>query len=282
MRCDSPFLVTKKDSGERVPVPCGRCPPCKVRRVNDWVFRLLQEDKNHTRSLFVTLTYDTETVPISPNGFMTLKKSDLQNFFKRLRKRIGIKGLKYYACGEYGSTNKRPHYHAIIFGVEHIDDIAHAWTLDGKPIGMVHIGNVSGDSIAYTMKYIDKKPVIPQHSRDDRLKEFPLMSKGLGKSYVEDQSILRYHKADLMRLFVTLPGGYRKSLPRYYRQKIYTQEEQDQQADMIDALIKDNEQLEELRHIQNGYTQKSYTELKDQARFNRYNNFYHKLKNRDL
>ena len=107
MPCDTPYSVKPKGWLNAIDVPCGKCPNCKKRRVNEWVFRLQEEDKVSSTSYFITLTYDTVVVPISPNGFMTLKKRDLQLFWKRLRKAIG-KGpkIRYYAVGEYGSKSK--------------------------------------------------------------------------------------------------------------------------------------------------------------------------------
>lgn len=156
MACDSPFFVTPKGRFSAVPVPCGRCPPCKQRRVNSWVFRLMQEEKRSSSAYFVTLTYDTRFVPISDNGFMTLRKKDYQDFMKRLRKLSPHVSIKYYAAGEYGSKFNRPHYHAIMFNVPDIELFAKAWSLDGIQLGAVHVGSVTGDSIAYTMKYIAK------------------------------------------------------------------------------------------------------------------------------
>lgn len=148
--CDSPYWVMPKMGIEKVPVPCGRCPICKHRRVNTWVFRLSQELKRSVSGHFVTFTYDTRHVPISDNGFMTLRKKHFQDFMKRLRK-LEPNHLKYYAVGEYGTHNNRPHYHAIIFNVLDTGSYASAWEF-----GQIHIGHVSSDSIAYTMKYIDK------------------------------------------------------------------------------------------------------------------------------
>ena len=44
MACDSPYYTTMANM-QKVPVPCGRCPPCRKTRINQWVFRLQQEDK---------------------------------------------------------------------------------------------------------------------------------------------------------------------------------------------------------------------------------------------
>ena len=53
------------------------------------------------------------------NNPIILKKSDFQKFIKRLRKDYDI---KYFACGEYGDKTLRPHFHAILFGVNFSDD----------------------------------------------------------------------------------------------------------------------------------------------------------------
>lgn len=175
--CYTPFCVKKDD--REYSVPCGKCPQCTARRVSGWSFRLMEEEKVSTSAHFITLTYDTNHIHITPNGFMGLKKRDVQLFFKRLRKAHGkslaFKGkrIKYYACGEYGGRSMRPHYHIILFNAE-IELIQSAWQL-----GQVHYGKVSGASVGYTLKYISKPSKIPLHRNDDRVREFALMSKGL-------------------------------------------------------------------------------------------------------
>lgn len=171
-RCITPFY--KKDGTG--PFPCGRCPSCRARRASDWSFRLMQEEKNHTTSFFITLTYDTDHVPISKNGFMSLDKIHLQLFFKRLRKiNKNFDGkFKYYAVGEYGGRSRRPHYHIIAFSTE-IPVIERAWEL-----GSVHYGTVTGASIGYTLKYMTKPKKCPEHRNDDRVPEFSLISKEWG------------------------------------------------------------------------------------------------------
>lgn len=72
------------DGARVVLVPCGKCPKCLRDRQNGWMFRLQQEIKDSLNCQFVTLTY--ETTPKSFNGHGTLQKSDLQKFFKKLRK----------------------------------------------------------------------------------------------------------------------------------------------------------------------------------------------------
>lgn len=98
----------------------------------------------------------------------TLFNDDLQKFWKRLRKRLGKK-IKYYACGEYGDENGRPHYHAIIFGHDFRNDRYRIEDSNSYPVyrspelekiwtyGFSRIGSVSMDSASYVAGYVMKK-----------------------------------------------------------------------------------------------------------------------------
>jgi len=222
--CITPYTVKLKiptELGTQIPVPCGKCPFCLKRRVSGWSFRLMQEDKSSISSLFITLTYDTQHVPISDCGRMTLNKKHTQLFWKRLRKASGKnhKKILYYICGEYGTKTFRPHYHAIVFNAN-IDLIQAAWDY-----GNVHFGTVSEASVGYTLKYMSKPPRIPMYKADKRLPEFSLMSKGIGKGYITDATI-KYHNDDFInKQILTLPGGQLVSMPRYYRKKIFTEQQ---------------------------------------------------------
>ncbi|QCS37351.1 replication initiation protein [Tortoise microvirus 90] len=228
MACDFPYSIQNptwplRSKTKFIPVPCGKCPECCMRRSNNWQFRLLQQEKASSSASFVTLTYNTDHVPMSKRGFMTLCKTDFQDFMKRLRyyHPKGAK-LRYYAVGEYGSKTFRPHFHAIIFDLDR-EQLPKAWTL-----GDIHIGDVSGASVAYTTKYMHKGKMIPVHSNDDRIPEFSLMSKKLGANYLTPQMVA-YHQADLTRNYVTLEGGVKVAMPRYYREKIYSEEQRNLQ-----------------------------------------------------
>ena len=205
--------------GAAYQVPCGKCPACLKRRRNDWSLRLYEELKVSDTACFVTLTY--EDPPLSFNGIPTLVKRDLQLWMKRLRKRNKTK-IKYYAVGEYGTLSDRPHYHAIMFNVEQgnfqsYPSITKAWDK-----GHVHVGAVSRASISYTTGYVMSGNWTPRCELDDRQPHFSLMSKGLGKSYIENPEIIRYHRENLDQLYVTNRGNIKVAMPRYYRDKIFT------------------------------------------------------------
>jgi len=226
MACFSPFIVdTPHLPEQKTPVPCGRCAHCKKVRTDQWVFRLMEEDKVSTSSYFITLTYNTDHVPISENGFMTLCRKEGPKFWKRLREHASrkfpyAKPIKYYLCGEYGSQRKRPHYHAIVFNVPDPELFYDAWDK-----GKVDVGNVAGASIAYTVGYLAKESKIPLFERDDRVPEFSQMSKGLGKSYVDNMRQVNYHKADYTRQFVVDHQNKKIPMPKYYKDIIYSDQE---------------------------------------------------------
>lgn len=210
-QCDTPFTVESIKKG-RVPVPCGKCPNCFARRISGWSFRLMQEDKRSNSSHFITLTYDTEHVPITKNGYMSLSKRDVQLFIKRLRKAQTSKvfnsdgkkradPIKYYAAGEYGGKTRRPHYHIILFNGE-LEKIQLCWQL-----GNVHYGVVSAASVGYTLKYMSKPQKGALHANDDRVPEFSLMSKGIGENYLTPEMV-KWHKADdVNRVYATTLDG---------------------------------------------------------------------------
>lgn len=187
--CITPFQLKERDkvTGEFVQVPCGKCPDCLARLISGWSFRLVQEGKDADSALFVTLTYNTDSVPLTRAGYMTLQKADVQKFMKRLRfAHTGAKPIRYFAVGEYGGKTMRPHYHLILFNSDYAS-IMTAWeNRDGRPLGNTFFGyDCSEAAIGYTLKYMMKPGKIPLHRNDDRVPEFRLMSKGLGANYLK-------------------------------------------------------------------------------------------------
>jgi len=279
MACLSPVYRNVKE--QWLPVPCGGCVSCRRRRTDAWVFRMLQEEKRSTSAFFITLTYDPAHVPISPNGFMTLDKAEFPRFMKRLRKLTDAK-LKYYACGEYGTDNKRPHYHAIIFNVPDEALIFEAWSLDGVNFGRVDVGQVSDKSIAYTVAYASKHNWHPDHSRDDRVPEFSLMSKGLGSNYVTP-AVSKYHKADLSRMYLTKEGGDKIAMPRYYRDRIFDEDERAAQPSIIELSVGEKNTANYKRFLRlYGDTDLTYLQYLQTQRDAAVNSFRSSIKTRNL
>lgn len=244
-----------RDGYSTTVVPCGRCPLCRKRRINGWAFRLLQELKTAETAVFLTLTYDPETVPVSFNGLANLEKSDLQKFFKRLRKNWNIQGLKYYACGEYGENTRRPHYHAIIYNIpyKHLYNAGAALNEQGLQNiwkhGLIHIGTVTENSVYYTLKYLQKSKWEPFADYDDRNPEFQIMSKKIGANWLTEKNA-NWLKAT-KKPYITTVDGQKQTIPRYYKDKIFDKEEKRRlhKANPIPPVeISEREKAENIRH----------------------------------
>lgn len=273
--CTSP--ITLQGPPPRV-VPCSKCPECRSRRVSGWSLRLMRQDRLSSNSQFLTLTYDsektdTEGKPLpnrTPNGFTTLNKRHVQLFIKRLRfycpEYAG--SLKYYACGEYGSRTKRPHYHIIMFNAPSIEQIRKAWGM-----GIVYPGSVREASVGYCLKYINKGRTVPAHRRDDRQPEFQLVSKGLGANYLTPRMIA-WHQADpVNRVYAPMEDGKKAHLPRYLRERIFTDDQKQQiklhyeqkflteQFEALDGLLPHEIRAQKKAREEVDLNQKAYTPL---------------------
>lgn len=152
--------------------PCGRCIKCRLKYSRDWAIRIMHEaqvyDMDGFSNSFVTLTYNDANLP--PNG--SLVKKDMTDFIKRLRERLRNKigcPIRYFYCGEYGETTKRPHYHICLFGYDFPDrifykknelgdDLFYSPFLESVwPFGFNTVGSLTFDSAAYCARYILKK-----------------------------------------------------------------------------------------------------------------------------
>lgn len=193
MNCLHPFTVDRGDAftpfGHDVrffQVPCGHCTACRIQRTSEWSIRLLHELAFYDSSVFLTLTYDDDHIPVSPTGYPTLVKRDAQLFLKRLRKALPDRKIKYFLCGEYGDTTFRPHYHAIMFDVDTKDQeiIDKCWTQ-----GFTMLGTVTKDSCKYVTGYVQKKLYgdgAKEYESRGIQPVFKLSSQGLGKRYALD------------------------------------------------------------------------------------------------
>ena len=144
----------------------------------------MHEFDYHKKGVFVTLTYSNEYLP----PHYSLRKKDLQLFFKRLRKHFTLSKIKYYASGEYGEETHRPHYHAVIFGISPIE---YRKIQEDRQVwhhGHVDIGySVDQKSASYTAKYAAKR-LGNQQDWHPRQKPFQLCSQGIGKQYALDNA----------------------------------------------------------------------------------------------
>lgn len=271
MACITPYTITRNRDEWQTDktdfttvtrsVPCGKCPECKKKRSSDWTFRLKQQKKDSSNSIFLTLTYDNDHLPfispcgeIAPTGINevselqefiqikdlqeTLVKRDLQLFFKRLRNKTKNK-LKYYAVGEYGSRTKRPHYHAILFNTpkQWNDTIRDNTFLNTWNKGHIRVDECNGATMRYVTQYI-QKPQIYIQPNSAKEKEFSIMSKGIGLNHLTP-GMIKYYKENFTKI-ITADGGSKQQLPRYFVDKIFNPYEKTLLAEITNQYMEEN------------------------------------------
>lgn len=213
----NPYIATSKD-GKHIPVPCGKCIDCRKDYQKEWTFRLSQEMRRCRVPVFITLTYNDENVPLGDvdgEPQTVLVKSDLQKFFKRLRKNGGdlLKEMRYFAIGEYGSKTNRCHFHAVIMApnlvyVKDLDTVVKkSWTF-----GFSLCKFCTDKQVHYVCKYMNKLD-----SRPHLVKPFRLYSRSIGLNYLT-QKVIDYYLSTFDR--TCLNGSCRIGLPRYYKRKL--------------------------------------------------------------
>lgn len=231
-------------------VPCGKCLACRINKRREWTLRLCHEEVFSDTAYFVTLTYDEEHLPIA-GDFPAVYKPDIQLFMKRLRKDVAKYDpeirIRFFLNSEYGERTERPHYHMLLFNVPEKKMFQDARTIRrGRSTsftcpylsqiwgnGNVEFGIASKERAGYCAKYfIDRKEI------DSRLQpNFSLMSRrpGIGFAYQEQIA----DKVQKLGLHACLnSSGTYVALPRYYRDKIYTEEQRrDQFLEMLGSQL---------------------------------------------
>ncbi|AXH73616.1 MAG: replication initiator protein [Microviridae sp.] len=212
---------------------------CRVDYSRNWALRCSHELQFHSEACVVTLTYDDEHLPPG----QTLVKKDFQEFIHALRNRCRSKNrhgkwiqsrVTYFASGEYGENLGRPHYHAILYGVDFPDKIRVDTAADGSPLysseackqiwgkGNITVGVVTYASAAYIARYIMKK-ITGEHAPywyEHRIPEFALMSTrpAIGKRWV-DEFLSDIYPSDFI-----IYKGKKHKVPRYYDKQLKKRE----------------------------------------------------------
>lgn len=218
-----------REASHEIELPCGRCVGCRLERSRQWAVRCMHEAQLHEENSYVTFTYEINPV--------SLVYRDFQLFMKRLRSECGA--VRFFMCGEYGELDRRPHYHALLFGYRP-KDLLYFATKNGFKLytsaqltriwGLGHcvIGNVSFESAAYVARYIMKKvtgdaasdhyKVVDKLSGEvlDIVPEFCNMSRrpGIGAAWVDK------FRSDIYPKDYCVVNGNKSVLPRFYDKRL--------------------------------------------------------------
>ena len=230
-----------------------------------WSLRLIYELSEANAASFLTLTYSPEYYPKDCG----LHKEDLQKFFKRLRINLQREyhefapKIRYYAVGEYGSETMRCHYHAIVFGLNDLDDkhrdivrkswpYCEPWLFDKQRRRKSGMQEVTPDDINYVTGYVQKKldGELARETYGDRQPPFAICSQSLGLGFAQE------NKDRLINNGWTYFKGHRVSIPRFYCEKFGVKK-----SELISDVEVDPEKMEysakELFHL---FKQKMQTE----------------------
>lgn len=189
--------------------PCGHCLECLSRKQSDIRNRMVIEQSMYDcPPLFLTLTYNNAFLPV--NG---VSKDDVSLFFNRLHLIMSRNGcpsnFKHICFSEYGSLRHRPHYHAIIFGVD-LNSLpfgwfsmyqfcSDAWTSNPKrkkdtreSMGFIHLKSVDARAFRYVSKYVGKDMVenVPFGMRPNFISSSRRFG-GIGTTHLDNPELIK-------------------------------------------------------------------------------------------
>lgn len=213
-----------------IQLPCGTCILCKKSRALEWARRAQDEASTWEHNSFLTLTYDARHLPY--DSF--LEPTHLQAFIKRLRAhhtranpallRAPGSRLRYLACGEYGETNARPHYHLCLFNCDFADSYLVGSQLKESPLvaklwpkGGHRIGTLTGASANYVAQYTLKKigsDADQQVTADGAIRPAPFIRASL-KPFIGATWIEKFHRDVTHGYLIT--DGHKVPVPRAYQ-----------------------------------------------------------------
>ena len=248
MTCYHPLLAYKHDGkvvfekprvyAQGFNLPCNQCIGCRLNYSRQWAIRCIHEAQMHKNNCFITLTFSPEALASRKNP-RSLDMREWQLFMKRVRKKYG-NGIKFFHCGEYGEKNKRPHYHALLFGHDFTDK--QLWTQRSGvklyiseelkklwPYGFSTIGDVTFESAAYCARYVLKKVTgdaaaehytytDPETGEVININpEYCTMSRGRKKGTALGGSWFKKYKSDVYpHDYVVIRDKIKVKPPRYY------------------------------------------------------------------
>lgn len=218
--------IAKYDNLKRVMFKCGTCVECRRERGNSWKIRLSEEIKEHKKSMFVTLTFSDDSIAELIEACEGVDEANavatkaIRRMLERIRKDTG-KSVKHWFIVEIGgSSTERIHIHGIIFGEDWTNQkLQGYWKYGRTDIGY----ECSERTIAYITKYLSKV--------DKVHKDFIsviLTSPGIGKAYIEKHRSTHVFREEKTTTQYRTPQGTMVSLPCYYREKLWTEEEREE------------------------------------------------------
>lgn len=237
------YMINKKNKGV-VPIPkdkrlkyiktgCGWCKECRAKIARDWLIRLNEEIKTNINAQFVTLSLSVESIikleeDIYKTGYKGISENigqtdvnilagfAVRRWAERWRKH-NKRAPRHFLVTELGhNSSERIHLHGLVWGEPEM--IEKTWQY-----GNIDIGEwVDERTINYITKYITK---IDEVHKGYKQKTFT--SKGMGKEYIERNYHWHKFKGEETNTKYRLKDGRQIELPRYYKEKLWTEDERE-------------------------------------------------------
>ena len=149
-----------------VPVGCGKCIECLKQKAREWQIRLSEEIKNDNKAIFITLTFNTQSLIELKKELKGITGYELDNelatlavrrFLERWRKKHK-KSVKHWLITELGGGRyEHMHIHGIIWTEEKREEIKKIWKY-----GYIYTGYSMNEAVgSYCIKYMYKQD--PKH-----------------------------------------------------------------------------------------------------------------------
>lgn len=228
-----------------IPIPCGKCHECLKRKASDWKLRLIHEWKYSSKSAwFVTLTIAPEFYKpdLNPSTLM-------RDFLESIRHATG-KSVRHWFVTELGEDHDRLHFHGIVFDCKlTFNEFRSHWKF-----GFSWLGYCTDRTIFYIVKYILK----PQFNHKPRV----YCTRGIGKGYITPLTEMLHNRGE-KGVFYVVVNGFRYTLPRYYRNKLFPddwlQSQRELLADTIPKMVVNGVEYKDIKQ----YTDARYRLYQD-------------------
>lgn len=215
-----------------IEVPCGQCIECRKTKARDWQVRLNEEIKDWKYKYFVTLTFaPNELEQLHLKTRLTqcnaICEYAVRHMLERWRKTYK-KSLKHWLITELGHEGtERIHLHGLFFTNEELifsevdEHGLRRWNY--WKYGSVYIGEyVNNRTINYISKYITK---IDEKNKDFKSKI--MASPGIGRRYIDNIYQKPVYKPGKAQDYYRLNTGVKVKLPKYYKNKLYNEDERE-------------------------------------------------------
>lgn len=227
------FLGSKKNGYKTIPcpndkfkyieIPCGKCYECRKKRAREWSIRINEEIKGQQCD-FVSFTFNNDELEKLANEHnLNIENNEdlnqiatisIKRMLGRYRKKHKV-SIKHWCITERGTkSTERLHIHGIFFN-----------TLDRNyknywKYGNIYIGKYCNETTAaYVVKYMLK-----ENEKHPEFRGKILTSAGIGKQFINgrNEQCFNYEQTNEYYRF---QNGTKCNLPKYYREKLYTEEQ---------------------------------------------------------